>query len=560
MAELIDSIKALVGGDANIGSLKMDATGARIVVKDRSAVRLDEIRALEGVAKANLGTSALKCTFTQGKETGMGKYHELAGDILNNVGGLDNVKSLVHCITRLRFTLADESLANDEVISNLDGVIQIMKSGGQYQVVVGAKVEDLYDELLESYGVKGGGEVAEDDDLEAAADDGKKGPLAALMRTISGVMTPVLMPMAAAGMLKGLAAFFASLGLIASTDGIYQLMYAVGDGFFYYLPIILGYTASKHFKCNELTGMALGVAFLYPTMVALPSGDALGTLFAGTAFEMSYYSTLFGIPIIFPLSGYTMSVFPIIISVFFAAKLERALRKSLPELIRGFATPVIVFAVMVCLQYVVIGPVASLLTSLITFVVNSIYSIPTVGGPLCCLVIGGTFSTLVMFGLHWAMMPISLNNMAVLGYDPLTGSGIGGFVGLGQGLAVLIRTKNDRIRNIAIPALVSQFCGVGEPLLYGIQIPSKFLYVQNIVFSAIGGLLCGIFGVKTFISGGMGFFSLPSFVDPATNDAYCMYAYLGILIVLMIVSFIFTLLTYHDDGCYFGKSRTADNK
>ena len=560
MAELIDSIKALAGGEANITSLTSDESSVRLVVKDRSKVRLEQVRALDGVAKAVLISSALKCTLVkEGKEL-MGKYHELAGEILTNVGGIENVKSLRHCITRLRFSLKDESLANDDVISNLDGVIQVMKAGGQYQVVVGAKVDDLYNELLEEYQVPGAGTVDADDEPVAEEDDGKKSPLHSLMRTISGVMTPILMPMAAAGMLKGLVAFFASLGLISATDGIYQLMYALGDGFFYFLPILLGYTASKHFGCNEFTGMSLGIAFMYPSMVALSSGDALGTLFAGSAFEMNYYTTLFGIPVVYPLSGYTMSVFPIIISTYFAAKLEKVLRAKLPELIRNFAAPVIVFAVMVCVQYVVIGPVASLLTSLITFIVNSIYSIPAIGGPLCCLVIGGIFSTLVMFGLHWAMMPISLGNMATLGFDPLVGSGIGGFVGLGQGLAVALRTKNERTRNIAIPALVSQFCGVGEPLLYGIQIPSKFLYAQNIVFSAVGGLFCGILGVKQFTNGGMGFFSLPSFVDPATNNAYCMYAYAAVLAVLMVVSFVFTFATYHDDGCYLGKSRSEAGK
>lgn len=488
-----------------------------------------------------------------------GKYHDLAADILEHVGGLANVESLTHCITRLRFRLKDEGKADKEVLEGLDGVIQVMQAGGQYQVVVGAKVDDLYEELLGEFKVPGLGEVDADEDDAAAADGGeKKGPLAALMSTISGVMGPVLMPMAAAGMIKGLVAFCASLGLLATTDGAYQLFYGLGDGFFYFLPIILGYTASKHFRCNELTGMVLGAAYLYPALVALSSsGEALGTLFAGSAFEMSYYSTFFGIPIIYPLSGYTMSVFPIIITTYFASKLERALRRSLPELIRNFATPVIVFAVMVVVQYLIIGPVASLLTSLITFIVSSVYAIPTIGGPLCCLIIGGGFSTLVMFGLHWAMMPISLNNMAQLGYDPLVGSGIGGFVALGQCLAVAIRTKDARRRAIAIPGLVSQFCGVGEPLLYGIQIPTKFIYVQNIIFSAIGGLLCGIFGVKQFINGGMGFFSLPSFVDPATNDAYCMYAYAAILAVLMVAAFVFTLATYHDDGCYLGSRKAA---
>lgn len=536
----------------------MEDDSLRATVKDQGLVDMKSIERLGFVGSCSLSAGTLRVTCRSEKGTTMaGQYHDLAAAILENVGGKDNVISLAHCITRLRFRLKDEGVANKDSLNGLDGVIQVMQAGGQYQVVVGAKVDEVFEELISSFGLKNAGEVEADEDEELPVDDGKpKGVLAKLMDTISGCMGPILMPMAAAGMIKGLVAFVASLGLISATDGVYEVLYSIADGFFYFLPILLGYTSSKKFGCSEFTGMALGAALVYPTMVNLSAThELMGTLFAGTAFEMNYYSTFLGIPVIMPLSGYTMSVIPIIIATFFAAKLEKALRKALPDLIRNFATPVIVFAVMVTLTYLVIGPVASMLTSLITLIVSSVYAIPVVGGPLVCLLIGGVFSTLVMFGLHWAFMPISLNNMATLGYDPLVGSGIGGFVGLGQGLAVALRTKLDRTRSIAIPALVSQFCGIGEPLLYGIQIPSKFLYLQNIAFSAIGGLLCGIFGVKQYINGGMGFFSLPSFVNPATNDATGMYIYAAILGGLMVISFIFTMLTYHDDGCYMGKER-----
>lgn len=557
----METIERLAGGSSNVSSRRELDGAVRLSLKDGGMADLDGIGALSYVASCTLTGGSLRIEFGFQEGTKMaGTYHELAGEILAGVGGEENVVKLAHCITRLRFTLKDEAKADTEGLSANEGVIQVMQAGGQYQVVVGSKVDDLFEELVGAYGLPNAGEVAVEEDDEAAAqvDDGKpKGIVGTLLDVISGCMGPVLMPMAACGMIKGIVAFIASLGLIAPTDGTYQVLYAIADGFFYFMPILLGYTSSKKFGCNEFTGMLLGAAFVYPAMVNLSAtSEVMGTLFAGTAFEMNYYSTFMGIPVVMPLSGYTMSVIPIIISTFFAAKLERALRKSLPELIRNFATPVIVFSVMVVLEYLIIGPVASMLTSLITLIVSTVYAIPVVGGPLVCLLIGGCFSTLVMFGLHWAFMPISLNNMATLGYDPLVGSGIGGFVALGQGLAVVLRTKVARTRGIAIPALVSQFCGIGEPMLYGIQIPSKFLWFQNIVFSAIGGLLCGIFGVKQYINGGMGFFSLPSFVNPVTNDATGMYIYAAILAVLMVVSFIFTMLTYHDDGCYIGAKKT----
>lgn len=558
--ERLEAIKRLVGGAQNISATHEIDGGLRLSLKDCGLAQVAAIQELPSVATCSISGGSLRIAFDSQEGMKMtGKYHELAGEILAGVGGKENVVKLAHCITRLRFTLNDEAKADTEGLSANEGVIQVMQAGGQYQVVVGSKVDDLFEELVGSYGLPNAGEVAvEEDDVDAAAsaDEKPKGVVATLLDVISGCMGPVLMPMAACGMIKGLVAFAASLGLIAPTDGTYQVLYSIADGFFYFLPVLLGYTSSKKFGCNEFTGMLLGCALVYPAMVNLSAtSEVMGTLFAGTAFEMNYYSTFFGIPVVMPLSGYTMSVIPIIVSTFFAAKLERVVRKAMPELVRNFATPVIVFAVMVALTYIVIGPIASMLTSLITLIVSTVYAIPVVGGPLVCLLIGGCFSTLVMFGLHWAFMPISINNMASLGYDPLVGSGIGGFVALGQGLAVVLRTKVARTRGIAIPALVSQFCGIGEPMLYGIQIPSKFLWIQNIVFSAIGGLLCGVFGVKQYINGGMGFFSLPSFVNPATNDATGMYIYAAILGVLMVASFIFTMLTYHDDGCYIGAKK-----
>mgnify|MGYP002769737188 FL=1 len=554
--ELVEHIKELVGGEENIVSSNVDETRARITVKDRSAIRLDEIRALDAMAKASISGSVLKCTFTQERGAAMGKYHELAGDILKNVGGIDNVKSVRHCITRLRFTLKDDKVANDEAISSLDGVIQVMKAGGQYQVVIGAAVDDVYDELVGEYKVPGVGTVADDDE---ATDEGEKSHnvFNMLMDTVSGSMAPTLMPLAAAGMIKGLLALCIAMGWLAADSGTYMIWYSIADGFFYFLPIILGYTAAKKFGCNEFLGMALGAALVYPAMVNLSTtSEIVGTLFEGTAFQMSYYNTFLGIPVILPASGYTSSVIPILIAVWTASKLESALNKMIPQLIRSMTVPFVCFAVMAPATYLVIGPIASLISGVLTLITEALISIPVVGGAVVGLVVGGSFSTLVMFGLHWAVIPIMLNNIGMLGYDPLMAAGsIGGFVGVSQGLAVVLRTKSEKTRNVAIPATISQFFGVGEPLLYGIQLPSKFLFVQNIVFSAAAGLVMGALNVHAYSMGSAGLFGIPTFMDPTGADTSNIVFYLGTLAVVMIVAFIFSMATYHDDGCYFGKSR-----
>ena len=558
MAEPIDSIKALAGGEANITSLTSDDSSVRLVVKDRSRVRLEQVRALDGVAKATLISSALKCTFVkEGKEL-MGKYHELAGEILTNVGGIENIKNLRHCITRLRFSLKDEAKANDDVISNLDGVIQVMKAGGQYQVVIGAAVDDVYEELISEYKVPGMGTVAADDEPAEAEGEKSHNVFNMLMDTVSGSMAPTLMPLAAAGMIKGLLALCIAMGWLTATDGTYMIWYSIADGFFYFLPIILGYTASKKFGCNEFLGMALGAALVYPSMVNLSStAEVVGVIFEGTAFQMSFYNTFLGLPVILPASGYTSSVIPILIAVWAASKLESALNKAIPQLIRAMAVPFLCFAVMAPATYLVIGPVASVISGILTLITEALINIPVVGGAVVGLVVGGAFSTMVMFGLHWAIIPIMLNNIAMLGYDPLMAAGsIGGFVGVSQGLAVILRTKSEKTRNVAIPATISQFFGVGEPLLYGIQLPSKFLFVQNIVFSAVAGLVMGALNVHAFSMGSAGLFGIPTFMDPSGADTSNIVFYLGTIAVIMIIAFVFTMATYHDDGSYLGKSRS----
>ncbi len=550
-----DALTALIGGAANIGTQTELDECAVYSIKDQGLVDLAGVKRLESVGSATLNAGTLRVEFTTKKGMNMaGTYHDLASDILENVGGVGNVSSLAHCITRLRFKLKDESKANKEALESLDGVIQIMRAGGQYQVVVGAKVDDVYDELVGSFGVPGAGDVPADDELVSGGES--RNPFNMLMSTISGAMGPILMPLAAAGMIKGLIAMANSLGWVDATSGAYLIWYAIGDGFFYFLPILLGYTASKKFGLNELIGMGIGAALVYPTMVALAGGDPVGTVFSGTPFEMSYYATFFGIPIIFPSAGYTSSVIPILLATWAAAKLEGALKKSLPEIIRNFATPVIVFAVMAPLTYLVIGPLAGLISNILTMIATGIYNIPTVGSALTGLVVGGAWSTLVMFGLHWAFVPIFLNNFATLGFDPVSATTLlGGFIGVGQGVAVILRTKSEKTRGIAIPATVSQLCGIGEPLLYGIQVPSKFLLVQNIVLAAIGGLAMGILNVVVYMSGGMGIFAFFTYVNPTTGELRDMLLCIAVVIIEVIAGFVLTMLTYHDDGCYFGKDK-----
>lgn len=278
------------------------------------------------------------------------KYEQLARDIIQQVGGKENVNSVVHCITRLRFKLKDESKANTEAIKNMDGVITVMKSGGQYQVVIGNHVPDVYKAVVEVGGFKNQSPIEEESAPQGSL-------FSRFIDIISSIFTPVLDVLAATGMIKGFNALFVAVGWLDNTSGTYQLLNAIGDSLFYFFPIFLGYTAIKKFGGSPFIGMAIGASLDYPTLSTLTAGDPLYTVFSGTMFESPIHITFFGIPVI--LMTYSTSVIPIIISSFFAAKLEKFLKTVIPDVIKMFIVPLLTLLIVVPLTFILIGPIAT---------------------------------------------------------------------------------------------------------------------------------------------------------------------------------------------------------
>lgn len=477
------------------------------------------------------------------------KYDGLARIIIQNVGGRDNIISLTHCITRLRFKLKDESKANTDILKATDGIVTVMKAGGQYQVVIGNHVADVYDVVCEHAHIVGDAPTASDD----GGSEEKMSLGARLMDIISGVFQPCLFVLSAAGIIKGLLALWVFIagqsGIDVTTQGAYQIWYAIGDGFFYYFPIILGYTAAKKFKSNEFVGMALGVGLVYPNMVAITGGDVLGSVLAGTAFQMDYYTTFFGIPVIMPASGYTSSVVPIILAVALAAWIEKKLKKVIPTVVKAFLTPFFTLVIAMPLTYLVIGPVATVVCNAITLLFSAIYSLPVVGGLVAGVFIGALWQVLVIFGLHWALVPLGILNYATLGYDNVLSPYF--CVSFAQSMAVLgiiCKTKDKKLKDMAVPAFISGMFGVTEPCIYGITLPKKKPFIISCIGGAVGGGIIGFAGVKSFTMGGLGLFGLPSYIDSANQSMYSLiWVCIGTL-VAMAVSFILTFVTYKDDA------------
>lgn len=476
-------------------------------------------------------------------------YSQLAQTIVDNVGGKENIVSLARCITRLRFKLKDESLVNDDVLSATEGIIQVLHAPGQTHVVVGQKVDLVYDAVLALDGVNAGGEVP------IGGNNEDKGVLATMIDLISNILAPVLAVISAGGILKGLLALWAFLDPNAAATGAYTMLSAAGDGSFYFLPIFLAYTSAKKFNCNEFTAMAIATALVYPSMVAMPSsGDALGSVLSGTPFAMSYYATFLGIPIIFPPAGYTSSVVPIIIAIWFSSKVEAFVKPKYPDFLRFFLVPLTVITITVPLTYLIIGPVSAILCGAIQLLFESVNDIPVIGHTLLGCLVAGLWQPLVFFGLHWAIFPLALTNMATIGYDYVTTPAWAcSFAVVATILAMYLKTGSKTLRDAALPTMFTGFFGVTEPAVYGVLIGHMNQFVICCLASAVGGAIGGWAQVKTFQMGGMSFFQLPGSIDPTPVAAggEGIHSVIWMLIGAVAssaIAFAVTYATYKDEG------------
>ncbi len=464
------------------------------------------------------------------------KYDGLARIIIQNVGGKENIISLTHCITRLRFQLRDEAKANTDVLKSTDGVVTVIQSGGQYQVVIGNHVGEVFDVVCEKAHLAGMEESGETKDMSLGAK---------LLDLLSGTFQPILGYLAAAGIIKGLLAVLTFvMGAAVKETGFYQILYAVGDGFYYFLPMVIGVACAKKFKCNQYLGIAIASALLYPSMVGL---ETIGTLFEGTILALEYKITFLGIPIVYPLSGYTSSVVPILIATGVGAQLEKFFKKVVPDTLKLFFVPFLTIVIIVPLTFIVIGPLAGILTNLLNVVFSSVYMIPVVGGVLSGILVGALWQILVIFGLHWAIIPIGIANMATFGYDMVMSPYFAASFAQSMVVAAIyIKTKDKNMKAMALPALISGLFGVTEPCIYGITLPKKKPFVISCVAAAIGGAIIGGAGVLRYQSGALGFFGFMSFVKEGEPLTGLIWSVVGVA-VAMVLSFVVTMAVYRDD-------------
>lgn len=479
----------------------------------------------------------------------MGKYQALAEEIVKNVGGKDNVAGLVHCITRLRFTLKDEGIAKDQVLKDMEGVVTVMKSGGQYQVVIGNHVPEVFEDVMALLDLK-----------EGAAEPENKKPGKILDRAIdvvSGIFQPILGIMAACGMLKGLNTLFVTIGLYSAECGGYLIINAAGDALFTFLPLFLGYTAAKKFGLKPMLGLAVGAAMCYPGIQAgtLSAGiEPMYHILKGTMFSSPVYIDFFGIPVI--SVDYTGTVIPVILAVWFASKCEKLFSKFIPDLVKFFFVPMLTLLVTLPVSVIFLGPVATFGSTLISEFTLAIRSFsPMLAGGI----VGLTWQILVIFGMHWGFIPVYINNVMTLGYDNVMMPFFAcTFATSAVVLAIFFKTKDKKLKEMAIPNFISGIFGVTEPAIYGILLPLKKPFIISCIAGGIGGAFYGQFNFRKFILGGMGIFELPNMMNPDGTMGNIVVAFAGIAIS-MAVGFVLTMIFYKEDAETVKAAETGDS-
>lgn len=415
-------------------------------------------------------------------------YDQLAKEIIFLIGGENNIVNLTHCVTRLRFKLKDETKTDENSLSKLKGVISIVKGNGQFQVVVGNAVEDIFNAIQRQYSI-GETEVKEEK---------KSGTLfTRALNMMSAILNPIVIALAGAGMIKALLVILTTtLGILDTNGGTYKILAAAGNSVFYFLPLFLAYSSAKAFKCNPYIALAIVATLMEPNFTKLMSKPGDMTSFLG-------------IPVV--LIGYSGSLVPAIVSILIYSKLEKVLKKFIPKNIELFALSFVALLIMVPLTIIVIGPIGVYLADQVGNLVNFL---SVKNGLLTGAVIGAGWTFLVMLGVQWGVVPIMINNISTYGYDvirPMIAAAT--FASAGAAFGVFLKAKNKENKAYALSATIPALLGgITEPIVYGISLKYRKPFIAQVIGGAIAGGFMGMMHTKAIVYVFPALTTLPAFL------------------------------------------------
>lgn len=459
-------------------------------------------------------------------------YKKIAEFVLDRIGGESNILSVTHCATRLRFRLRDEKQVNQKELNESDDVIQAFSKSGQYQVIIGTEVPKVYNELINISNLEG----SKEESLEK-----EKGNLVArFFNTISSIFTPLLPALAGAGILRGILLLIEQLGWIDNKSGTYVILSAASMSVFYFLPILLAFTSAQRFKVNPYIAAVIGASLIHPELINLLGDSGNGTV-----------TSFIGIPII--LMNYSSTVIPAILAIWVYSYLEKFLEKYIWKSVQIIFVPLISLVIIVPVTVGLFGPfgvyVGEGIANLINWLSES-------NGWITGLVVGGIWNVFVVFGLQWAVNPIMISNISALGFDkvvPLTGAANFGIAG--AAFAVLLKSKNKKMKSFSLSALLSIFfAGITEPAIYGVGMKLKRPFIGGIIGGAVGGAYIGGMGVKSyaFVFGGLT--TLPAFV----GSTFVHYI-IGLVICFVVGAIATYILGFKEQGLDTTKTQNVSN-
>lgn len=415
-------------------------------------------------------------------------YNETAEKILHAVGGGQNIRMLTHCATRLRMEFNDRTKVNDAQVSAIPGVISVVEKGGQFQIVIGNEVQQVYRLLNKALPEKKG-----------AADDGRKempkSIVARVISVISTTFTPVIPAITGAGMIKALLAILKLTGLIDATSSTYQLLNIIADAAFFFLPVLLAYGASLKFECNPILAMTLAGVLLHP---------GIGQLLAsGNAVDFAGVNVL--------LADYAGSVLPIILTVWLMSWVERVAEKVSPSIIKFFVKPMLILLITAPLALVVVGPAGILLNDLVAAGAGAI---ERHASWLIPMLMGTLQPFLIITGTAWAMTPIATGQLSKNGFEMINGPGmLASNVAMGAAtLCVALKTKNSNVRQLASSSGFTALLGITEPALYGVLLKFRRVLIAAMIGGGCAGVYAGLSGLVRYAFVSPGLAALPAFI------------------------------------------------
>lgn len=467
----------------------------------------------------------------------MAKYTDLVSNLIDLIGGKQNVTNTWHCVTRLRFNLVDTNKVKIDEIKKTKGVMGAQFSGEQFQIIIGNEVSNVFDEVEDQLGTLSGETPSKE----------KSSLISTFMDTISGIFTPAMPALIGSGLLKGFLALVTTFGLMSIESTGYQVLNMIGDCAFYFMPFILAVSSARKFKTNEYLALCISGVLLYPTMV-----NGFNAQVAGEAVQAL---KLFGVlPI--PYLNYSSSVIPIILATYLLKHVYQIVKKYMPAPISTMFTPMVTLLFVIPITLIVLGPIGTYIGG---FLGQGISWLFKHAGFVAGGVIGATYPLLVMTGMHWAITPIMVNTFATLGYDNTMMPALlaATFAMAGATFGVFFKTKNEEMKQISLSSGISAILGITEPAMYGVTLKLKKPFYAAMVGGGASGVLFNLFDLKSFGMSMPGLIAIAGYAD-SKNSLNLIIAIAGSLLAFILAFVVTFILGFKEDEETTATTKTID--